>query len=65
MLSVMHMDQSLNRVICGRRVLCPVKCIYAYLAQRSEIVTQDFTEFFITFGNIKYIFMILYIYNEL
>ena len=31
-------------------LLCPVKCIYAYLAQRSEIVTKDFTEFFITFG---------------
>ena len=28
---------------------CPVKCIYAYLEQRSEIVTQDLTEFFITF----------------
>ena len=26
-------------------LLCQVKCIYVYLAQRSEIVTQDFTEF--------------------
>ena len=32
------------------KLLCPVKCVYAYLAQRSEIVTKDFTEFFITFG---------------
>ena len=31
-------------------LLFPVKCIYAYLVQRSEIVTQDITEFFITFG---------------
>ena len=31
-------------------LLFPVKCIYAYLAERSEIVTQDFTEFFITFA---------------
>ena len=31
-------------------LLCPVKCIYAYFAQRCEIVTQNFTEFFITFG---------------
>ena len=31
-------------------LLYPVKCIYAYLAQRSEIATQDFTEFFITYG---------------
>ena len=31
-------------------LLCPVKCIYAYLVQRSEIVTQDFTELCITFG---------------
>ena len=31
-------------------LLCLVKSIYAYLAQRSEIVTQDFTEFFISFG---------------
>ena len=30
-------------------LFCPVKCIYACLAQRSEIDTQDFTEFFITF----------------
>ena len=29
---------------------CPVKCYYAYLAQRSKIITQNFTEFFITFG---------------
>ena len=74
MLSVIHMDQSLNKVtfhIIGLtkwskptrpnqpvvyrayvedKLLCPVKCIYAYLAQRSEIVTKDFTEFFIPFG---------------
>ena len=31
-------------------LLCPVKCICAYLAQRSEIVTQDITEFFINSG---------------
>ena len=31
-------------------LLSPVKCIYAYLAKRSEIVTQNFTELFITFG---------------
>ena len=31
-------------------LLCPVKCIYAYLAQRSKIISQNFTEFFITFG---------------
>ena len=35
-------------------LLCLVKCIYAYLAQRSEIDTQDFTEFFITFGKPHY-----------
>ena len=73
MLSVIHMDQSLDKVIfhiigltkCSKptrpnqsvyreyvedEFLCPVKCIYEYLAQRSEIVTQDFTEFFITYG---------------
>ena len=73
-LSVIHMDQSLGKVIfyiigltkCSKptrpkqpvvyrayvedELLCPVKCIYACLAQRSEIVTQDFTEFFITYG---------------
>ena len=31
-------------------LLCSVKCIYAYLTQRSKIITQNFTEFFITFG---------------
>ena len=31
-------------------LLSPVKCIYAYLAKGSEIVTQNFTERFITFG---------------
>ena len=36
------------------KLLCLAKCIYAYLAQRSEIVTQDFTEFFITFGKPHY-----------
>ena len=30
--------------------ICPGKCIYAYLAQRSKIVTQGVTEFFLTFG---------------
>ena len=74
MLGVIHMDQSLDKVIfhiigltkCSKptrpnqpvvyrayvedELLCPVKCIYAYLAQRSEIVTQDFTELYITFG---------------
>ena len=74
MLSVVHMDQSPDKVIfhiigltkCSRptrpiqptvyrayvedELLCPVKCIYAYLAQRSKIITQNLTEFFITFG---------------
>ena len=74
MLSVIHMDQSLDKVIfhiirltkCSKTIrpnqpvvyrayaedelLCPVKCIYAYLAQRSEIVTQELTEFCITYG---------------
>ena len=74
MLSVIHMDQSLDNVTfniivltkCSKptksnqrvvyiayvedELLCPIKCIYAYLAQRSEIVTQDFSDFFITFG---------------
>ena len=78
MLSVIHMDQSLDKAIfhiigltkyfkptrpnqpvvyrayVEDELLCPVKCIYAYLAQRSEIVTQDFTEFFITFGKPHY-----------
>ena len=34
----------------GRWVLRPFKYIYAYLAQRSGIFTQDFTDFFITFN---------------
>ena len=74
MLSVIHMDQSPDKVIfhiigltkCSKptrpnqpivyrayvedELLCPVKCIYAYLAQRSKIITQNFTEFFIIFG---------------
>ena len=74
MLRVIHMEQSLDKVIfhiiglkkCSKptrpnqlivyrayvedELLCPVKCIYAYLAQRSKIITQNFTEFFITFG---------------
>ena len=78
MLSVMHMDQSLDKVIfhiigltkCSKPtrlnqpvvyrayvedvLLYQIKCIYGYLAQRSEIVTQDFTEFFITFGKPHY-----------
>ena len=37
------------RVYVKGDLLCPVQCIYGYLAQRSEIVTQDFIEFFITF----------------
>ena len=32
------------------KLLCPVKYTYAYLAQRSKIMTQKFTEFFIAFG---------------
>ena len=39
------------RAYAEDKLLCPVKRIFAYLAQRSEIVTQDFTEFFITFGH--------------
>ena len=74
MLSVIHMDQSLDKIIfhiigltkfskpttpnqpivyrayVEAELLCPVKCIFAYLAQRSKIITQNFTEFFITFG---------------
>ena len=74
MLSVIHMDQSLDKVIfhiigltkCLERarpnqsvvyrtykegkLLCPVKCVYVYLAQRSKIIAQYFTEFFIAFG---------------
>ena len=75
MLSVIHMDQSPDKVIfhivgltkCSKpmrpnqsifyrvyaedELLCPVKCIYAYLAaQMSKIITQNFTDFFITFG---------------
>ena len=74
MLSVIHMDQSLDNVTfniivltkCSKptklkqrvvyiiyvedELLCPIKCIYAYLAQRSQIVAQDFSDFFITFG---------------
>ena len=30
-------------------LLCPVKCIYAYLAQRSKIITQNFNVFLLTF----------------
>ena len=78
MLSVIHMDQSHDKVIfriirlkkCSKpsrpnqpvvnraymedELLYPVKRIYAFLAQRSEIVIQDFTEFFITFGKPLY-----------
>ena len=74
MLNVIHMEQSLDKVIfhiiglpkCSKpttpnqpavyrayvenELLDLVKCIYAYLAERSEIVTQDFTEFSTTFG---------------
>ena len=74
MLSVIHMDQSPDKVIfhiigltkCSKptrpnqpivyrayaedELLCSVKYIYAYLAQRSKIITQNFTEFFIIFG---------------
>ena len=38
------------RAYAEDELLCPVKCIYAYLTQRSKIITQNFTEFFITFG---------------
>ena len=38
------------RAYVGDKLLCPVKCVYAYLAERSKIVTKDFIEFFITFG---------------
>ena len=65
MLSVIHMDQSPDKVIfrvigltkCSKptrpnqpivyrayvedELLCPVKCIYAYLAQRYKIITQN------------------------
>ena len=74
MLSVIHMDQSPEKIIfhitgltkCSKptrpnqpivyrayeedELLCLVKCIYAYLTQRSKIITQNFTECFITFG---------------
>ena len=30
--------------------LYPVKCIWPYLSQRSKSATQEFTEFFITYG---------------
>ena len=44
-----------NQVVVYRayledELICTAKYIYAYLAQRHEIVTQDLTEFFITFG---------------
>ena len=78
MLSVINMDQSMDKLIfhiigptkyskptrpnqpvvyrayVEGELLCLVKSIYAYLAQRSEIVTQDFTEFFITFDKPHY-----------
>ena len=38
------------RAYVEEEILCPVKCIYAYLTRRSEIVIQDFTEFCITSG---------------
>ena len=38
------------RAYAEDELLCSVKYIYAYLAQRSKIITQNFTEFFITFG---------------
>ena len=31
-------------------LICPVKCIYAYLVQKSKIITQNFINFFISFG---------------
>ena len=43
-------NQPVYRAYAEGELLCPVKCIYAYLAQRSEMVTKDFTEFLITFG---------------
>ena len=42
--------QILYRAYVKDKILCPVKCIYAHLTKRSKIVTQDFTEFLITFG---------------
>ena len=39
-----------HRAYVEDKLLCPIKCTHAYLAQRSEIVTQDITEFFINFG---------------
>ena len=36
------------------QLLCPVKCIYVYLVQRTEIIAHKFTEFFITFGKPHY-----------
>ena len=38
------------RAYAEDQLLCPVKCMYAYLAQRSKIITQNLTEFFINFG---------------
>ena len=38
------------RAYAEDELLCPVKCIYAYLTHRSKIITQNFTEFFIIFG---------------
>ena len=35
-------------------LLCSFKFIYAYLAWRSAVVTQDLTDFFITFGKPQY-----------
>ena len=73
MLSVIHMDQSPDKLIfhiirltkCSKptrsnqpivyrayaedKLHCPVNCIYAYLTQSSKIITQNFTESFITF----------------
>ena len=38
------------RAYAEDKLLCLVKCIYAYLAQRSKITTQNFTKLFFTFG---------------
>ena len=38
------------RAYAEDELLYPVECIYAYLTQRSKIITQNFIKFFITFG---------------
>ena len=38
------------RACAEDKLLFSVKCIYAYVAQRSEIIAENFTKFFITFA---------------